>query len=156
MKHPGLLIAETVLPLYARNVTVFAKALGMNRVNASKLVNGRAGISVRVARTLERLGHGEAREWMIRQAEYDLEEPQMLKDPPIAELFQNFRRIRQEIADAPDDPLAPNADRAIREGAMLGIGILLGGSFPGAAASVSMLLERQFPDVEDWPWEPVE
>ena len=39
---------------------------------------------------------------------------------------------------------------------MLGIGILLGGNFPGAAACISTLLERQYPEVDDWPWEPVE
>ena len=43
---------------------------------------------------------------------------------------------------------------ALQANAMLGIGVLIGGGFPGAAAAVSVLLEREF-DNEQWPWEPV-
>jgi addiction module HigA family antidote len=73
MKAPSRTLAQVVLPHYG-TVTALAKALGMNRVNVSKLVNGHAGISPRVALALERLGHGEARQWMVWQADYDLEQ----------------------------------------------------------------------------------
>ena len=69
----------------------------------------------------------------------------------VHDTFQDFRRIRSEITLERDCVVA---DGTLREGAVLGIGILLGGGFPGSAASVSLLLERQFPDVDAWPWLP--
>jgi plasmid maintenance system antidote protein VapI len=48
----------------------------MQRPNASRLLNGKAGIGIRTALALERLGHGSAREWLIRQVDYELEEHQ--------------------------------------------------------------------------------
>jgi len=68
----------------------------------------------------------------------------------VHEVFQHFRRIRGEFAEVTED-----TDRGIREGALLGIGILLGGGFPGSAAAVSVMVERSFPEVEEWPWEPM-
>ena len=74
-------------------------------------------------------------------------EPPM-RSPSIPATFREYRRIRREIAEAADP------DQALREGALLGIGIMLGAGFPGSAAAVSMLVERTFPDVEEWPWSP--
>ena len=74
----------------------------------------------------------------------------MRDDPTIPQTFQQFRRIRREIAADPEPRTA------MREGAILGVGVLLGGGFPGSAASVTMLLEHVFPEVREWPWEPVE
>lgn len=75
MKHPGVQIRDQILPRYV-TVSALAKALGMQRPNASRLLNGKAGIGIRTALALERLGHGSAREWLIRQVDYELEEHQ--------------------------------------------------------------------------------
>ena len=73
MKHPGLLIRDTILPLYTNGgVGALARALKTSRPNASHLVNGHLRISVSMARRLEALGHGTARQWLIRQIDYDL------------------------------------------------------------------------------------
>jgi hypothetical protein len=51
------------------------------------------------------------------------------------------------------DPGTHPKDReaTIGSGGVLAVGILTGGGFPGAAACVSLMLERCFPD-ERWPW----
>jgi addiction module HigA family antidote len=72
---PGLLIADTILPLYRRDVGRLARALKCSRPHCSALVNGHVRITVPMARRLEVLGHGTAREWLIRQVDYDLEQP---------------------------------------------------------------------------------
>ena len=72
--HPGLLVRETVLPHYGGEVIAFARALRMARPNTSRLVNGHLRISVPMALRLEKLGHGSARDWLIRQVDYDLEQ----------------------------------------------------------------------------------
>jgi hypothetical protein len=78
----------------------------------------------------------------------------MRDDRPVAEVFDHFRRIRREIVEAEDNPQARPSGDTIRAGAVLAVGILLGGGFPGSAAAISVLLEREF-EGEQWPWEPV-
>ena len=53
-------------------VTEFAQRLGVTRVSASRVVNGRAGISPSMALALERLGWSSADHWLRMQAGYDL------------------------------------------------------------------------------------
>lgn len=66
----------------------------------------------------------------------------------VHDTFDRFRAIRGEIAAASAD----DHERMVREGAILGVGVLLGGGFPGSAAAVTMLVETCFPD-EAWPWD---
>ena len=54
------------------SVNEFAARLGVSRNTASRLVNGRCGISPPVALALERIGWSDADFWMRRQANYDL------------------------------------------------------------------------------------
>jgi len=82
-------------------------------------------------------------------------EPAMRDAPSVAEVFGHFRRIRREIVQADENPQAPPAADTIRAAGCMAVGILLGGGFPGSAAAVSVLLEREFTD-QQWPWEPVE
>jgi len=70
--------------------------------------------------------------------------------------FDRFRAIRREMGEAQDDPNPTSSVWLLRDNAVFGIGVLIGGAAPGAAAAVSVLLERAFPDVRNWPWEPVE
>ena len=53
-------------------VNDFAARLGVSRNTASRLLNGRSGISPDVALALERIGWSDADFWMRRQANYDL------------------------------------------------------------------------------------
>lgn len=53
-------------------VNEFAARLGVSRNTASRLLNGRCGISPEVALALERVGWSNAEFWMRRQASYDL------------------------------------------------------------------------------------
>lgn len=53
-------------------VTEFAQRLGVTRVSASRVVNGRAGISPSMALALERLGWSNADHWLRTQVGYDL------------------------------------------------------------------------------------
>ena len=53
-------------------VNEFAARLGVSRNTASRLLNGRCGISPEMALALERVGWSNAEFWMRRQASYDL------------------------------------------------------------------------------------
>ena len=53
-------------------VTECAARLGVTRNNLSRLLNGRIGISARVALGLETVGWSNAEFWMRLQANYDL------------------------------------------------------------------------------------
>jgi len=53
-------------------VTEFAQRFGVTRVSASRVVNGRAGISPSMALALERLGWSNADHWVRMQVGYDL------------------------------------------------------------------------------------
>ena len=49
-----------------------ARKLGVTRVTLSRVLHGRAGISVSLALKLEAAGWGTADAWLWRQAQYDL------------------------------------------------------------------------------------
>jgi hypothetical protein len=68
-----------------------------------------------------------------------------MNDPPIRTSFDVFRATRRELKSG-----TAHAD-TLRANAMFGVGVLLGGGFPGASAAISLLLEREFGD-EPWPW----
>ena len=53
-------------------VTECAARIGVSRNNLSRLLNGRIGISARVALGLEAVGGSDAEFWMHLQANYDL------------------------------------------------------------------------------------
>ena len=69
--HPGESI-RNCLDESGWTVTECAARLGVTRNNLSRLVNGRIGISARVALGLETVGWSNAEFWMRLQANYDL------------------------------------------------------------------------------------
>ena len=69
--HPGAIV-RTSMESEGWTVTEFAQRLGVTRVSASRIVNGRAGISPSMALALERLGWSNADHWLRMQAGYDL------------------------------------------------------------------------------------
>ena len=69
--HPGESIRNCI-DESEWTVTECAARLGVSRNNLSRLLNGRTGISARVARGLETPGWSNAEFWMHLQANYDL------------------------------------------------------------------------------------
>ncbi|ASK34897.1 HigA family addiction module antitoxin [Alloalcanivorax mobilis] len=75
--HPGETLREDVLPALGLNVTQAARQLGVSRVALSRVLNGKAAISIDLARRLEiwlggpeRGAHAET--WLREQLQYDL------------------------------------------------------------------------------------
>lgn len=74
---PGDTLREDVLPALGLSVTEAAQQLGISRVALSRVLNGRAAISVDLARRLERWLNGpdkgpSAESWLRSQMAYDL------------------------------------------------------------------------------------
>ena len=69
--HPGESIRNCI-DESSWTVTECAARIGVSRNNLSRLLNGRIGISARVALGLEAVGWRNAEFWMHLQANYDL------------------------------------------------------------------------------------
>ena len=69
--HLGELIRESMDDV-GWNVTETAKRLGCERGTLSRLLNGKAGVSAKMALALEDIGWGTAEHWMRMQASYEL------------------------------------------------------------------------------------
>ena len=69
--HLGELVRESMDDV-GWNVTETAARLGCERGTLSRLLNGRAGVSAKMALALEDIGWGTAGHWMRMQASYDL------------------------------------------------------------------------------------
>ncbi len=69
--HPGANLRDC-LEAEGWSVNEFGDRLGVSRNTASRLLNGRSGISPGVALALERIGWSNAKFWMRRQSYYDL------------------------------------------------------------------------------------
>jgi antitoxin HigA-1 len=71
--HPGETLREDVLPALGLTVTQAARELGINRVTLSRVLNGKAGISVDLALRLEAWLDGPTAEsWLKGQIAHDL------------------------------------------------------------------------------------
>ena len=81
--HPGELLREDVLLPLGIEVTDAANRLGMSRTTLSRVINGRAGISPDLAIRLERAGVSTARFWMALQANYELSQAELRKQPKV-------------------------------------------------------------------------
>ena len=69
--HPGEGLRDDIEEV-GWSVNEFAARLGVSRNTASRLLNGRCGISPSVALALERIGWSDADFWMRLQANYNL------------------------------------------------------------------------------------
>ncbi len=70
--HPGEILREVITDAgWTCNET--AKCLGCTPSTLSRILNGHAGISPRLALALERLGWSNAKYWIRMQSGYDLE-----------------------------------------------------------------------------------
>jgi len=72
--HPGTAVRQDCIEKNRLSVTDAARILGVDRQTLSNLLNGRSGISHEMAIRLERAFGTPAREWLIRQLDYELAE----------------------------------------------------------------------------------
>lgn len=71
--HPGETLRDDVLPALGLTVTQAAEELGINRVTLSRVLNGKAGVSIDLALRLESWLDGPTAEnWLKGQLAYDL------------------------------------------------------------------------------------
>jgi len=71
--HPGSILKEDVLPELQISVTDAARQLGISRVQLSRFVNGRSGVTPDLAIRLAKwLPAPSAIMWLQMQADYDL------------------------------------------------------------------------------------
>ena len=71
--HPGETLRDDVLPALGLTVTKASQELGINRVTLSRVLNGKAGISVDLALRLEAWLDGPSAEsWLKGQLAFDL------------------------------------------------------------------------------------
>lgn len=71
--HPGSILKEDVLPELGLTVTQAAEQLGVSRVQLSRFINGRSGVTPHLAIRLSRwIPAPTAIMWMQMQADYDL------------------------------------------------------------------------------------
>ena len=83
--YPGATLREDVLPALGLTVTQAAVELGINRVTLSRVLNGKAGISVDLALRLEAWLDGPSAEsWLKGQLAYDLWQAEQHRRPKVA------------------------------------------------------------------------
>jgi antitoxin HigA-1 len=71
--HPGVILADTVLGEEGgKSVSAFADELGISRVTLSRVVNGRAAVSVDMALALAEATGTSPESWLNMQTAYDL------------------------------------------------------------------------------------
>ena len=70
--HPGEVLKELCLEPLGLTVTDAAKALGVSRKTLSMVVNGRAGISPKMAIRLSIAFDTSAESWLNQQIQFDL------------------------------------------------------------------------------------
>lgn len=71
--HPGSILKEDVLPELDLTVTQAAAQLGVSRVQFSRFINGRSGVTPELALRLSRwIPAPSAIMWLQMQADYDL------------------------------------------------------------------------------------
>ena len=70
--HPGETLQELCLNELGLTVTSAAKSLNMTRTALSEIVNGKRGVSPKVAVKLAKAFGGSAEVWLKMQSNYDL------------------------------------------------------------------------------------
>ena len=77
--HPGELIRESMEEA-GWSVTETSAHLGCERGTLSRLLNGKAGVSAKMALALEEIGWGTADHWMRMQASYELAQARRIRE----------------------------------------------------------------------------
>ena len=90
--HPGVILRHDVLEPLGMSVTEAAAHLHMSRIALSRVLNGRAAISARLALRLERAGASTADFWLALQRQYDLAQARNEPQPNIHKLERSPTR----------------------------------------------------------------
>lgn len=86
--HPGTTVRRECLEKHGLSVTGAAQILDVDRQTLSNLLNARSGISPEMAVRLEKAFGTPAREWLIRQLDYELAEVMRKADEIEVEPFR--------------------------------------------------------------------
>ncbi|MBN9299830.1 MAG: HigA family addiction module antidote protein [Filimonas sp.] len=73
VEHPGLILRDEVVAAHGLHVTQAAKLLHVSRPALSKVINGKAKISLEMAFRISKVFGGSADIWAKLQMSYDLE-----------------------------------------------------------------------------------
>jgi antitoxin HigA-1 len=104
--HPGAILADTVLGQDGgKSVSAFADELGISRVTLSRVVNGRAAVSVDMALALAEATGTSPESWLNMQTAYDLWKARVARRKPQASLKPiRARAIRERVAAERQSP----------------------------------------------------
>ena len=86
--HPGSILKDEVLDPLNLSVTEAASRLAMSRVTLSRVLNGKAAISLDLAVRLEKAGASTARAWLALQASHDLWQARQHAQPKVRPLHE--------------------------------------------------------------------
>ena len=70
--HPGKVLKDLYLDEYKLSITAFALRIGVSRVTASELVNGKNGVTAEMALKLSKAFGTTPELWLNMQQQYDL------------------------------------------------------------------------------------
>ncbi len=70
--HPGHSIKDACLDPLDLSITEGARLLGVTRQTLTRVIHGHCGVSPEMALRLEKIGWGDADEWMGMQLAFDL------------------------------------------------------------------------------------
>ena len=70
--HPGKVLKDLYLNEYKLSITAFALRIGVSRVTASELVNGKNGVTAEMALKLSKAFGTTPELWLNMQQQYDL------------------------------------------------------------------------------------
>jgi len=95
--HPGEIIKDAIIEPLNVSVTKFAQILGISREALSRVLNGKANISINLARRLETANFSSARFWLDLQLAYDLWQDSQ-KNIPLNVDTQKLQQLRSSCA----------------------------------------------------------
>ena len=101
--HPGEILRDAI-EAEGWTVSEAAAQLAVSPSTLSRVVNGRAGITRRLALSLERLGWSDGEHWMRMQAAYDVARTAKRAEQPFV------RAVVQGLASAEEGRELPLAD----------------------------------------------
>ena len=70
--HPGKVLKQIYLTDYKLSISAFALRIGVSRVTASELVNGKNGVTAEMALKLSKVFSTTPEFWLNMQQQYDL------------------------------------------------------------------------------------
>ncbi len=71
--HPGEILSESILKHYGLTIVKASQLLGVTRPNLSNIINGKSGISPKMAIRISRVFGGTPNIWVRLQSAYDLQ-----------------------------------------------------------------------------------